>query len=56
MDYKTVGNIAEIMLHYVEEGRTFQSEAGHFFGSPFPILGFGSRQRKNPGVGTRRTT
>lgn len=26
MDYKTVGNVAEIMLHYVEEGRTFQSD------------------------------
>jgi phenylpropionate dioxygenase-like ring-hydroxylating dioxygenase large terminal subunit len=26
MDYKTVGNVAEIMLNYVEEGRTFQSD------------------------------
>src|SRR5438477_11356610 len=26
MDHKTVGNVAEIMLQYVEEGRTFQSD------------------------------
>jgi len=26
MDYKTVGDVAEIMLHYVEQGRTYQSD------------------------------
>lgn len=26
MDYKTIGNVAEIMLRYVEEGRTFESD------------------------------
>src|SRR2546421_8612024 len=26
MDYDTVGNVAEIMLQYVEEGRTYQSD------------------------------
>src|SRR4051812_7215510 len=26
MDYETIGNVAEIMLDYVENGRTFQTE------------------------------
>ena len=26
MDYKTVGDVAEIMLNYVEQGRTYKSD------------------------------